>query len=66
MKLYIREKGTCRDLFKTTDTSVIPNVKDTVNIGGKEYRVHERVFTYNKVDGMDENECMLLVKEESW
>lgn len=60
MKILIEDNDTDVLLFKTEDTSIVPNEGETLIINSKMYSVIVRVFEYSITS---DNECTLRVKE---
>ena len=62
MTLFIQDYKTEDVLFQTEDFNVVPNKGESLILGGKWYKVVERVFSFEHFNVIDSNSCTLFVK----
>lgn len=62
MTIFFQDQETAECLLRTEDSSVIPDVGESVMIENKWYEVVERTFYYKHLTVMDDNSCTLWVK----
>lgn len=62
MTIFFQDKDTEEVIFRTEDSTVIPNVGEEVRLEMDWYKVVERTFYYKHLTTMDDNSCTIWVK----
>lgn len=62
MTILFQNQVTEEVIFRTEDSSAIPNVGEDVMLGWDWYKVVERTFYYKHLITMDDNRCTVWVK----